>query len=1049
MKIANISVDRPVAVTMMIMISVVLGLTMLMRIPIELFPDTDMPIVTVSTKYFGASPEEVESQVTKILEDEFASLDHLDTISSTSKQDVSSIMIQFDWGTDLDIAAVDVQAKVDEAIKDLPADLTEDPLVEKLNPNDKPSLQYSLSAPDSYSLGDLYQIADKSIKSPLERLENVASVEVFGGRENEIKILLNPDQMKNYGLSIPVVLDVIAKDTRNYAIGKIDQGTKELSIKVSGEAEKVEDFNNLTFTTPAGSRVYLKDFAKVETGYVDTDETIYFNGKNAVGIYVYKQAEGNTVELSKLAKEEIALIQQQLPADVQLDLIIDDADYINASIKNLVKDGFIGSAIAVTVLFLFLGRISSTLVVSLAIPITVISTFSLMYLSGITINLITLAAVGLAVGMMVDDAVVVMQNIYRHYHEEGRSIIEAAKIGTQEVGTAVMAATATKVIVFLPMMFVDGLAAQIFNPLALTVSYALLASLVVSLTVTPMLSAALLKHTYSGEGRFKWFFDILEKAAAFVKKYTQGLENGYFRLLKWSLHHRKTVLSIAVITFILGIAFVPLVGGEFMPGMDSGQLSIEVKMPKGTQLEETDRVVKDIMTDLEEIPEVDMYLVTMGSDQNSKVDIDLPDYALIDVTLVDMADRKRETIEVVDELRSSLSRFPGADIKVKEKGFIASSMFSSDPVYLTIKGNDQEELKRVSNEIEKIVKEVPGTREVETSFDQGQPEAQIYFNREKLKDYGLDIYSVSQTVRTAVSGQVVGVYRTSGEELDVRVQYDENNRSKLNDLNQIYVLSLKTGTQIPLGELVMIEETLGPSTIYHEDKIKMAYVTADIFDRDLQSVNNDILERIKDLDLPNGFTIEFGGESKDMNESFGDLGSAFILAVILIYMVMAAEFESYKYPFIIMFTLPLTLFGVTSSLALTGRSLSVPSLLGMIMLVGIVVGNAIVLIEYTNQLRKEQGMGVYEALLKAGPTRLTPILMTTLTTVLGLFPFALGIGEGAETHAPMATVVVGGLTIATLLTLIVIPVLYTLFERKNFKITSGLDTSHVKGSLAK
>lgn len=1049
MKIANISVDRPVAVTMMIMISVVLGLTMLMRLPIELFPDTDMPIVTVSTKYFGASPEEVESQVTKILEDEFASLDHLDTISSTSKQDVSSIMIQFDWGTDLDIAAVDVQAKVDEVVKDLPSDLTEDPLVEKLNPNDKPSLQYSLSAPDIYSLGDLYQIADKSIKSSLERLENVASVEVFGGRENEIKILLNSDQMKNYGLSIPAILDVIAKDTRNYAIGKIDQGTKELSIKVSGEAEKVEDFNNLTFTTPAGSRVYLKDFAKVEVGYADTDETIYFNGKNAVGIYVYKQAEGNTVELSKLAKEEIELIQQQLPADVQLDLIIDDADYINASIKNLIKDGFIGSAIAVTVLFLFLGRISSTMVVSLAIPITVISTFSLMYLSGITINLITLAAVGLAVGMMVDDAVVVMQNIYRHYHEEGRSIIEAAKIGTQEVGTAVMAATATKVIVFLPMMFVDGLAAQIFNPLALTVTFALLASLVVSLTVTPMLSAVLLKRTYSGKGRFKWFFEFLEKAANYVKKYTQSLENGYLRLLKWSLHHRKTVLSIAVITFILGIAFVPFVGGEFMPGMDSGQLSIEVEMPKGTQLEETDRVVKEIMADLKEIPEVDMYLVTMGRDQNSKVDIDLPDYALIDVTLVDMADRKRETNEVVDELRSSLSRFPGTDIKVKEKGFIASSMFSSDPVYLTIKGNDQDELKRVSGQIEKIVKEVPGTREVETSFDQGQPEAQIYFNREKLKDHGLDIYSVSQTVRTAVSGQVVGVYRTSGEELDVRVQYDENNRSKLNDLNQIYVLSPKTGTQIPLGEFVIIEETLGPSTIYHEDKIKMAYVTADIFDRDLQSVNNDILKGIKDLNLPNGFTIEFGGESKDMNESFGDLGSAFILAVILIYMVMAAEFESYKYPFIILFTLPLTLFGVTSSLALTGRALSVPSLLGMIMLVGIVVGNAIVLIEYTNQLRKEQGMGVYEALLKAGPTRLTPILMTTLTTVLGLFPFALGIGEGAETHAPMATVVVGGLTIATLLTLIVIPVLYSLFERKNFKIKNSLDTSHIEGSLSK
>lgn len=1035
MKIANISVDRPVAITMLIMISVVLGLTMLLRLPIELFPDTDMPIVTVTTKYYGASPEEIESQITKILEDELATLDNLDTISSTSKQDVSSIMIQFDWGTDLNLAAVDVKAKVDEAIKDLPADLTEAPLVEKLNPNDKPSLQYSLSAPESYSLGDLYLIADKQIKSQIERVQNVASVEVFGGRENEVKILLNPDQMKKYGLSIPSVLDVIAKDTRNYAIGKVDQGEKELSVKVTGEVEKISDFENLTFNIPTGGRVYLKDFARVEVGYKDTDETIYFDGKNAVGIYVYKQAEGNSVELSKLVKKEIDLIEQQLPADVKIDLITDDADYINVSIKNLIKEGLIGSAIAVTVLFLFLGRISSTMVISLSIPITVISTFSFMYLNGITINLITLAAVGLAIGMVVDDAVVVMQNIYRHYHEEGRNIIEAAKIGTQEVGTAVIAATATKVIVFLPMMFVDGLAAQIFNPLAITVSVALLASLVVSLTVTPMLSSVLLKRTYSGEGRFKWFFEFLEKATKFVNKYIQSLEKAYLRLLKWSLHHRKSVMAIAILTFLLGLLFVPFVGGEFMPGMDSGQFSIEIEMPKGTKIEQTDRIVKEVMTDLKKIPETDMYLVTMGRDQNSKVDIDLPDYAIIDVTLVDMAERDRATGEVVDQLRSNLNRFPGADIKVKEKGFIASSMFSSDPVYLTIKGNDQKELRRISEEVYAIVKQVPGTREIETSYDQGQPEAQIYFNREKLKDYGLDIFSVSQTVRTAVSGQAIGVYRTDGEELDIRVQYDESARSSINDLNQIYVFSPKTGTQIPLGELVMINETQGPSSIFHEDKIKMAYVTADIFDRDLQSVNEDIVERLKDLDLPNGFTIEFGGESKDMNESFGDLGFAFILAIILIYMVMAAEFESYKHPLVIMFSLPLTFFGITSSLAITGRALSVPALLGIIMLVGIVVSNAIVLIEYTNQLRREQGMGVYEALLKAGPTRLHPILMTTLTTVLGLTPFALGIGEGSETRAPMATVVVGGLTIATLLTLIVIPVVYSLFEKKDFKIS--------------
>jgi len=1039
MKIAETAVKRPVAITMIMMIIIVLGMTMLFKLPIQLFPDMEMPIVSVSTKYFGASPQDIETQVTKKLEDQFASLDDVDTISSTSAQDVSTIMIQFNWGADLDLAAIDVQSMVDEVKKDLPSDLTEEPVVKKVDPNSKPALQFALAGEGkNFSLSELYQIADKELKPELEKIKGVSSVSIVGGRENEVKVLLNPTQMNYYGLSSPQVLEVIAKDSRNYAVGKLDEGSKEISIRATGEISRITDLEKLTFNTPTGTTVYLSDFATIKVDNKATDENIYFNGEKALGIFVYKQKDANTVELSKQVNETIERVNGNQLKDLKIEKILDDADFINTSINNLIKTGVIGAILAISILYLFLGKITSTLVVGIAIPTTIIATFAAMYFGGISINLITLGALGLAIGMIVDDAIVVMQNIFRLYHEEGMSIFDAAVQGTKQVGMAVLASTATRVIVFLPMMFVGGMAAQIFNPLAQTVVITLIISTTVAISIIPMLSSVLLKagekQAAKEQQKFAKVLKLLEKASEWINSYIEKLEKGYSRLLDWSLNHQKSVLSIALVVFLLGVAFVPFVGGEFLPKMDSGEFTVEVEMPSGTQVEETDQLVKKMLQSIESIPEVEKYLVTLGADKNATMKIDKPDYAMIDVTLAKRGQRKKSTTEIVDELRQAYEGLPGVDIKLQEKGFVASSLFSSDPVYIMIKGNDADQLKLLVDEITGIVKDVPGTREVENSYGQGRPEAKLSFDREKLKQYGLDLFTVSKTLRTAVDGEVASVYRSNGEELDIRVQYMEEARQSLQDINEVYVMSPTTGTQIPLSLLADVEQSQSPTTIYREDKVRMAYVTSAIFDRDLQSVNNDIMKEIDKLNLPDGFSIEFGGESKDMKESFSDLGKAFILAVVLIYMVMAAEFESFKHPFVIMFTLPLTFFGVTSSLVLTGRSLSVPALLGVIMLVGIVVSNGIVLIEYTNQLRKE-GLSVKEALLKAGPTRLHPILMTTLTTVLGLFPLALGIGEGSETHAPMATVVVGGLTVSTLLTLVVIPVVYTLFEREKKTIS--------------
>lgn len=1027
MKISNTAIDRPIATFMVMSIVIILGITTLFKMPVELFPNMEMPVVTITTKYIGASPQEIETQITQVLEDELASLNNLDTLSSISQQDVSTIMVQFNWGTNLDIAALDVKDKVDKVRADLPPDLTEEPIIEKVDPTATPVLQYSLSG--DADLGELYNIADQEIRPQLEKIKGVSSVKIVGGRENEVKVYIDPDKLQNYGLSIPVVIDTIKKDSRNFVVGKVDQGDKELSIRTIGEINSLDDLKKLTFNLPAGGQVYLQDFANVELGYVSTSEQTYFNGKNAVGIFVYKLKNANTVEVSQLVRKEADTLVKQLPSNIQMDTILDSAEFINASIKNLTKDGLIGAILATSILYLFLGRISSTLVVGLAIPTSIITTFLFMYAFGLSINLITLGALGLAIGMMVDDAVVVLQNIFRHYHDEGRGIIEAAKMGVQEVGTAVIASTITKVIVFLPMIFVTGLAGQIFMPLAITVTIGLLSSLAVSLTVTPMLSALLLKQTYDEKGRLGPIMRILQRGSDFVHTYIQKLENLYLRSLKLALSHRKTVLLVALLFLIAGFAFVPLMGAEFMPKMDSGEFSIEVEMPSGTKVEETDLVVRNIMKALQEIPELDKMFITMGTDKKSNVKIDKPDFAIFDVKLVDQSQRKRKTNEVLEQLRFTFAQYPGVDIKAREKGFIASSLFSSDPVFVTVKGDDERLLKEISDQILQIVKKTPGTREPRTSFTKGKPEVQLIFDREKIKEYGIDLFNISLTMRTAVNGEVVSQYRNQGDQLDIRLLYPEDRLLKLSDFENITIFSPKTGGYVPLLELAQVKETNGPSTIYREDKLRMAYITSDIVNRDLNSVNQDIMKELNKLDLPRGFTIEFGGESKDMNESFGQLGFALLLAVVLIYMVMASEFESLKHPFVIMFSLPLTFFGVTASLVLTGRSLSVPALLGVLQLIGIVVGNAIILIEYTNQLRRS-GLSVYGALLKAGPVRLQPILMTTSAMVLGLFPLALGIGEGAETHAPMATVVVGGLTVSTLLTLYVIPVIYSLVEKQ-------------------
>jgi HAE1 family hydrophobic/amphiphilic exporter-1 len=655
----------------------------------------------------------------------------------------------------------------------------------------------------------------------------------------------------------------------------------------------------------------------------------------------------------------------------------------------------------------------------------------MIYFSGITLNLVSLGGLALGVGMLVDNSIVVLENIYR-YRSEGYSRVEAAIAGTQEVGSAVLASTLTTVVVFLPIVFTEGITAEIFKQLALAVTFSLIASLLVALTLIPMLSSKFLKlvkyHEASKNEKMNKIFDKWEDALGAV-------DNFYKRALGWALiHRRKTVFTVLAI-FIGSLLLIPLVGTEFFPKMDMGQFTVEIELPQGALLKNTNEITGEIEEILNSVPEVQKVFVTVGSSGNGmNVSGGASNTASMNITLKPLNERKRSTAQVVDDMRKKVSLIPGATIEINDVNSSAMGISGGAAVSINIFGPDLDKLSEIAVNVEEIIKNVEGVRQTSTSISEGRPEAQIYVNRDKASYYGLGTAQVSAAIRTAVEGSVATTYKVDGDEIDVRVGFPEGTEEKYSQLGNTKILS-PTGVEVPLMEIADIKIEKGPVTITREGQERYVTVTSDVFGRSTGDVNKDISKKLDEMPLPPGYSIKYGGEMEQIADAFSSLILALLLAIVLVYMVMAAQFESLLHPFTIMFSLPLAFTGSALGLVLTGRALSVPAFIGVIILAGIVVNNAIVLVDYINTLRN-RGMDRTEAILKAGPTRLRPILMTTLTTILGLIPLALGIGEGAEAQAPLATVVIGGLTTSTILTLLIIPVIYTLFDDISVKLHS-------------
>ncbi len=1028
MSMIKFAVKRPVTMIIMVSVLLILGFFTYSKLSVDLLPEMELPVAAVMTSYSGAGPEEVESGVTELLESALTTVSNVDTIQSISAAGQSVVIMMFNWGTDMDAAAIEMKDSIGFVEGYLP-DGASDPLVIKMDPTMMPIMQIGISGED---LAQVQEIAEEVIEPRLSRIPEVASVIITGGQERQVKVEIDPVRLENYGLTLSQVAQVLQMENFNMSSGKVTQGTREYYVRNMQEFETIEDIRNVAIVTATGSNLRLGDIATITDGYKEMEQFTRVNHREAVGVHLMKQSDANTVKASEAVRKELAKIQQELNLDLDVDIVYDAAEYINQSIDSTIKMIYEGALLAVLVLFLFLRNMRSTLIIFTAIPLSIIATFILMYFYGTTLNLITMGGLALGVGRIVDDSIVVFENIYRH-RSLGLPPMEAAVTGASEVSSAVIAATMTFIAVFLPMVFVEGLASIIFAPMAMTISFAILCSLFVALTVIPLMSSRILtdksmQRITEGSGRI---FNATQKFGGWI----DSLGERYKVLIQACLNRRRRVIIIVTLLMVVSLAAIPLVGAEFMPATDSGEISVSIETDKGSTLEDTDEVIRQVENRLLDIPEVELVFTSVGSAGTMMMSSGSggTNTSTLYVKLCPKNERQRGVEMVAEDIRQQLAGLAGTKVAVSVMD-ATSSFGSTSPVVVQISGDDLDVLREISTEVTDIVRSTPGTREVTSSITDGNPEMQIRIDRARAAAYGLTPMQVASEIKSAMDGTVATRYKVNGQEVDVKVSYTSEGHSDVDYLTNLTILSPQ-GAVVKLSQIATFELAQGPVQIIREDQVRKAEVTADLLNRDLNSVMTDIQTSIGQMNLPAGYEITFGGENEEMMESFASLAVALLLAIILVYAVMAVQYESFFNPFVIMFSIPTCIIGVVFGLLLTGRSFSITAFIGVIMLVGIAVANAIVYVDYLKRLR-ERGMERDEAIAEAGRVRLRPILMTAFTTILAMLPMAIGLGEGAELIAPLATVVIGGLLASTLITLVLVPVVYSIFDDWGQNITA-------------
>ena len=1007
--LSKLAILRPVTTVMILLMVIMGGILGYSGLSLALMPSIDLPIALVSTTYVGAGPSEIESLITEPIEESLASISNVDTITSMSSSNSSIVLVQFADGTDIDMAAIDMREKIDMVKGSLPEDAN-DPMVIKMDMNAQ-SIYVGVTS-DNLDLAQLNDLLDENIVNRLERIEGVSAVTLSGGDENEIQITLNPDKMDGYGLTTAQLTQALSSENLNLPSGTISQGTSKLQVRTMGEFKSLQDIKNVMITTGTGAVIALDEIADVEEVAKERTSYTIIDGEQGIMIAIDKNSTANVVEVSDKINETLNDIALEYP-EINIRMLTDTADYIRLSIGNVTSTAFQSAIIAVIVLFLFLRNPTTSLIIGVSIPTSILATFGLMYLCDMTLNVISMGGITIGIGMLVDNSVVVMDNVFKYWNK-GYSPKEAAMIGSKEIGMAIAASTLTTVAVFIPLTFVSGTIGQMFRDLSFTICFALLASLVVSLTFVPMACAQLLKRRESKKKQRK---GIVAKILDVWGKGIDALDTLYRKLLIWVLHHKKRTVAIVLACFIATLACAPLAGFDFMPESDEGSASITINLPKGTELKETEKITNQVLSKIEGIPEIDYVYASVGSGMISSG----TDSASVNINLVNIADRTRSTNEVCDEIKQRLKGIAGADITVESSSSAMGSLGGA-AISFNITGYDTDIMRKIENDVVDLLSDIPGLTDVEGSSEDVVPEARVVLDRQKASQYGITTSSMANALNTAVSGSVATQYKVDNKEMDVRIRYDQNKMNYITDLQNITIKS-SSGASIPLTEIANIEMTDGALQINRENQKQYISISANTNGIDTNTAQRLIDEKLATYPFPEGYEYAYGGTTEEMVKAFTSLALVLVISIILIYMIMASQFESLIYPGIVMFAMPLALTGGVFGLLITGNTITVNAFMGFIMLVGMVVNNAIVLVDYTNQLR-ERGMTCYDALVEAGPNRLRPILMTTLTTIIGMLPMALGVGEGMETQKPLAITIIFGMTISTMVTLVLIPVLY-------------------------
>ena len=1082
MNLPEFSVNRRVTVLMLALIVVLFGILSLFELGLDMLPELEYPFISVVTTYAGVAPQEIEDLLSRPIEEAAGTVKGVKRVLSESREGISVVMIEFEWGTNLDFAAQDVRDKI-SLLSDLMPDDADAPLVVKFNTTDMPVFFYVMTGMGDTS--ELRKYVSDNIKPRLERLEGVASAFIMGGLEREINVFIERDKLRAYTLSIEQVIATLRAENLNETGGHIVEGHKEYLLRTIGEYQNVDTIRQTIIANSQGTPIYLKDIARVEDSFKEARNTSRVNGQNCILLAIMKESGANTVQVIRRVKRAVDQFRAVIPEDIRFYTVMDQGEFIEKIISRTTLNALQGGLLTILMIFMFLRNWRPTFTIGIAIPLSIIPTFIGLRALSYTFNLMTMGGLALGIGMLVDNAVVVIENTFRHL-EEGKDKKEAARLGGSEVQMAITSSTLTTVAVFLPMVLSSGLSGKLARPLALTVVVALFSSLFVALTLVPMLSTLILKRqtadpSDSPPGRGRGGLTDSEESEAseptpapsqegssgskaerksgkgkqdVPKNRKEGrfirFRDRYRHLLLWALTHRKTVLGAGALSFSVSLLIIVFViGAEFMPSQDIPMIFAMVYMPVGTSLEETDRVIRQLEEIAMDQPEVLHVSAFTGLSESTKFDVGGGRGAAgvnesqIMMRLTEKDERERSTNNIIEAIRRRLPKIRGAKFEFVDMGQAMQGGWGDQtPVALKLYGKDIDSLGELAAQVIAKIESVDGLRDVDMSLKEGKPEFQIDIDREKASQLGLSISQIANTVKTAMLGTVAGKYRLRGEEFDIRVRFHGLERDSIQDVRNITIPS-PSGFSIPLYQVADIHEAEGPLKITRENQSRKVTVTANIFERDIKSIIADVKAQLEDLDFPSGYFFEYGGTYKDMNEAFVTLTQALVVAILLVYMVMAAQFESFLQPFIIMFTIPLALVGVIVGLALFNYPLSVPVFMGIIILTGIVVNNAIVMIDYINHLRWHK-IEAHHAIIEGAAVRLRPILITTLTTCLGMLPMALSRAEGSEMRSPMAVAISFGLLFAMVLTLFVIPVVYSIMSRISFKGLSKEDLREIE-----